>query len=232
MRQHEWWRTMAWWWRSMAACAIILTLGLGQAYAEIENAHEGGQGRDKEHSSLASTDRGNGASQAPVSATLPQAEVAPLEDVTAPGEATAPDEATSPDDVTTPDDVTGALASEQPSTDGIADVAAEEDGTGVTTRTRTTTRSFVKDGFVVSRTRSKTIAYDEDGNRAVARAVAKARAPNDVAAVENGAGRVVAKTSVDVTGNGAASADAGGSISVNDGKVEVSTWGRTSAEVF
>ena len=125
-----------------------------------------------------------------------------------------------------------ASAGDQPGTDGVADVAADEDGTGVTTRTRTTTRSYIKDGFVVSRTRSKTIAYDEDGNRAVARAVAKARAPNDVAAVENGAGRVVAKTSVDVTGNGAASAEAGGSIGINDGKVEVSTWGRTSAEVF
>jgi hypothetical protein len=240
MRQHERWRTMAWWWRSIAACAIALTLGLGQAYAEIENAHEGGQGRDKEHSSVDSKDRSNGASEVQASAAIPQAEVTPPEDVTAPDEATAPEEATTPDDVTAPgdatvpDDVTDVAASagDQPSTDAVADIAADEDGAGVTTRTRTTTRSFVKDGFVVSRTRSRTIAYHEDGNRAVARAVAKARAPDDVAAVENGAGRVVAKTSVDVTGNGAASADAGGSIGVNDGKVEVSTWGRTSAEVF
>ena len=253
MRQHERWRTMAWWWRSIAACAIALTLGLGQAHAEIANPHEGGQGRDKHQSSVDSKDRGNGLSEARASASIPQAEVTPPEDVTAPDEAAAPDEATTPDDVddvtapgdatvpdavapdaTAPDDATdvAAPADDQPSTDAAADIAADEDGTGVKTRTRTTTRSFVRDGFVVSRTRSRTIAYDEDGNRAVARAVAKARAPDDAAAVESGAGRVVAKTSVDVTGNGAASADAGGSIGVNDGKVEVSTWGRTSAEVF
>jgi hypothetical protein len=40
------------------------------------------------------------------------------------------------------------------------------------------------------------------------------------------------KTSVDVTGNGVASADAGGSIGIAGGGVKVETWGRTSAEVF
>ena len=62
--------------------------------------------------------------------------------------------------------------------------------------------------------------------------MAKARAPNNVAAVRNGAGSVTAKTSVDVTGNGVASADAGGSIGIAGGGVKVETWGRTSAEVF
>ena len=71
-----------------------------------------------------------------------------------------------------------------------------------------------------------------DGDQAVAKGVAIARAPNDAAAVENGAGRVVAKTSVDLRGTGAASAEAGGSIGVSGGKVEVGTWGKTSAEVY
>ena len=78
----------------------------------------------------------------------------------------------------------------------------------------------------------KSYAIDEEGNRAIAKAVAKARAPNNVAAVRNGAGSVTAKTSVDVTGNGVASADAGGSIGIARGGVKVETWGRTSAEVF
>ena len=50
--------------------------------------------------------------------------------------------------------------------------------------------------------------------------------------MRNGAGSVSAKTSVDVTGTGAGTADAGGAIGISGRKVEVSTWGRTSAEVF
>src|SRR5688572_28478651 len=36
------------WLRRIAACALALTIGLGQAYAdEVASSHEGGQGRDK-----------------------------------------------------------------------------------------------------------------------------------------------------------------------------------------
>ena len=39
---------MAPWLRRIAACALALTIGLGQAYAdEVTSGHEGGQGRDK-----------------------------------------------------------------------------------------------------------------------------------------------------------------------------------------
>jgi hypothetical protein len=62
--------------------------------------------------------------------------------------------------------------------------------------------------------------------------VASAHAPTNVAAVRNGAGSITAKTSVDVTGNGFASADAGGFVGIAGGGVKVSTWGRTSAEVY
>ena len=112
-------------------------------------------------------------------------------------------------------------------------VTVEEEGIGTNAWTRTVTRTKVNSRFVSSVTRSQSYAIDEDGNRAVAMAVARARAPNNAAAVRNGAGNVTAKTSVDVTGNGVASADAGGSIGIGGrGGVKVETWGRTSAEVF
>ncbi len=90
----------------------------------------------------------------------------------------------------------------------------DEEGVGTNAWTRTVTRTKVNSRFVSSVTRSQSYAIDEEGNRAIAKAVAKARAPNNVAAVRNGAGSVTAKTSVDVTGNGVASADAGGSIGI------------------
>ena len=112
-------------------------------------------------------------------------------------------------------------------------VTVDEEGIGTEAWTRTVTRTKVNSRFVSSVTRSQSYAIDEDGNRAVAMAVARARAPNNAAAVRNGAGNVTAKTSVDVTGNGVASADAGGSIGIGGrGSVKIETWGRTSAEVF
>lgn len=220
------------WWRSLAAGAIALTLGLGQAQAEINNFHEGGQGRDKQSSAFTGEKRFGGEAgvqafaaarvAAPDSVVEQAAEPAPTEQATDPAaveqgavEQAAVEQAAEP-------------AAVEP--EAVAAADAEEDA-APKTRTRTATRTFVKDGFVVSRTRSKSISFDEEGNRAVARAVARARAPNDVAAVEAGAGRIVAKTSVDITGNGTGSAAAGGSIGTSGGKVDVSTWGKTSAEV-
>jgi hypothetical protein len=192
-------RAPACWWRSFAACAITLTLGLDPACAEIENAHEGGQGRDKETSAVA-RELGSG------------------------GEAGARAFATAR---TAPPDI---AVDEAPEPGPVFQVADEVDGTDPTTRS--STRTFVKDGFVVSRTRSTSVAFDEGGNRVVARAVAKTRVPDDVAAVESGAGRVVAKASVAVAGEGAGTTDTGGSIGVSGGRVAVATWGRTSAEIF
>jgi len=106
----------------------------------------------------------------------------------------------------------------------------EESASGAWSRSVTRTSSTAR--FVTSKTRSVSIAFDEDGDRVVARAFAKARAPNSVAAVRDGAGTIIARTSVNVTGNGAGSAAAGGSIGVSGGAVKVSTWGETSAEVF
>ena len=101
---------------------------------------------------------------------------------------------------------------------------------GVRSHTVTTTTS---DGrFLASSTRSVSVAIDDDGDAAFARAFAQARAPNNVTAVRNGAGNVFAATSVSVTGDGRATARAGGSIGVSGGAVKVSTWGETSAEVF
>lgn len=188
------------WLRRIAACALALTIGLGQAYADqVTSGHEGGQGADKSGAfAAAEAFGGDGAARA---------------------SSTAKSEAFG-----TP---RKAAAQEAKVT-----VTVEEEGIGTDAWTRTVTRSYTKGGYVVSVTRSQSYATDEDGNRAIAKAFSKARAPNNVAAVRNGAGRVTAKTSVDVTGNGLASADAGGSIGVGRRGVKVETWGRTSAEVF
>lgn len=113
---------------------------------------------------------------------------------------------------------------------GVTVAIDEESGTGAWSRSVTRTSSTAR--FVSSTTRSVSIAFDEDGDRVLARAFAKARAPNSVAAVRNGAGTIIARSSVNVTGSGAGSAAAGGAIGVSGGAVKVSTWGETSAEVF
>jgi len=193
------------WLRRIAACALALTIGLGQAYAdEVTSGHEGGQGADKSGSfATAEAFAGDG---------------------TAHASSTAKSEGFGA--VTT-------KAAQPKAQETKVTVKVEEEGIGTNAWTRAVTRSYVKGGYVVSVTRSQSYATDEDGNRAIAKAFSKARAPNNVAAVRNGAGSVTAKTSVDVTGNGVASADAGGSIGIGGrGGVKVETWGRTSAEVF
>ena len=112
----------------------------------------------------------------------------------------------------------------------VAVAIDEESATGPWSRSVTRTSSTAR--FVTSTTRSVSIALDEDGDRVLARAFAEARAPNNVAAVRNGAGTIIARTSVNVTGNGAGVAEGGGSIGISGGAVKVSTWGETSAEVF
>jgi hypothetical protein len=200
------------WLRWIAAGALALTLGLGQAaYAdEITSGHEGGQGADKA-SALAAGQAfaGDGAAGA---SSYGRSDV-----FGAARQEAARQEA-------------ARLAEEAAKVTVTVDI--EEEGVGTDAWTRTVTRTKVTSRFVSSFTRSQSYATDEDGNRAIAKAVARARAPNNVAAVRNGAGSINAKTSVDVTGNGAASADAGGSIGVGRGGVKVETWGRTSAEVF
>jgi hypothetical protein len=201
------------WLRSIAACALVLTLGLGQAatdhaYADtIANAHEGGQGRDKSQSSSTGAFAGDGSANAFPTAS-PEAFGGFQRAIAKQGlqaRASAPSQ--------------------------VVTVDVEEDGVGTAAWTRTVTRTITDLARVTSITRSFSYAADEEGNQAIAKAVARARAPNNVAAVRNGAGNIVAKTSVDVTGNGTASADAGGSIGVSRGGVKVSTWGETSAEV-
>ena len=202
-----WRKHAAPWLRRIAAGALALTLGLGQAYADSPtSAHEGGQGADKSGSAFASAEAfaGDGTAHAS-SAGKSQAFGA------AATEAAVPQ-----------------LAAEK----AKVTVDIEEEGVGTDAWTRTVTRTKVDGRFVTSVTRSLSFAIDEEGNRAIAKAVARARAPNNVAAVRNGAGSITAKTSVDVTGNGIASADAGGSIGIGRGGVKVETWGRTSAEVF
>ena len=185
-----------------------LTIGLGQAYAdEVTSGHEGGQGADKS-SAFASAEAfaGDGAAGA--------SSYGRSEAFGAAAEETARRNAEEAAKVTVTVDV-------------------DEEGVGTNAWTRTVTRTKVNRNFVSSVTRSQSYATDEEGNLAIAKAMAKARAPNNVAAVRNGAGSITAKTSVDVTGNGVASADAGGSIGISGrGGVKVETWGRTSAEVF
>ena len=204
-------RTASWrlapWLRRIAACALALTIGFGHAYAdEIGNAHEGGQGAEKSKAFAA-------------------------------GEAFAGDGAAGASSYGR-SDAFGAAAEEtarrtaEEAAKVTVTVDIDEEGIGTDAWTRTVTRTKVNSRFVSSVTRSQSYAIDEDGNRAIAKAMAKARAPNNVAAVRNGAGSITAKTSVDVTGNGVASADAGGSIGIARGGVKASTWGRTSAEVF
>jgi hypothetical protein len=200
------WR-MAPWLRRIAAGALALTIGLGQAYAdEVTSGHEGGQGRDKS-SAFATGEAfaGDGAAHA-----------------SSYGRSDAFGAAV--------EETARQIAAEAAKVTVTVDV--DEEGIGTDAWTRTVTRTKVNSRFVSSVTRSQSYAIDEDGNRAIAKAVAKARAPNNVAAVRNGAGSITAKTSVDVTGNGLASADAGGSIGLGRGGVKVETWGRTSAEVF
>jgi hypothetical protein len=202
------------WLRSIAACALALTLGLGQAatdhaYADtIANAHEGGQGRDKNRSSSAGAFGGDGSANA-----FP----------TASSEAFGGFQRAI---------AKQGLRARANAPSQVVTVDIEEDGVGTAAWSRTVTRTVTNLARVTSITRSFSYAADEEGNQAIAKAVARASAPNNVAAVRNGAGNIVAKTSVDVTGNGTASADAGGSIGVSRGGVKVSTWGETSAEVF
>ena len=195
------------WLRRIAAGALALTIGLGQAYAdEVAGGHEGGQGRDKSSAFAAGEAfAGNGAAGASSYGGSDAFGAAPA--------ATARRAAAEAAKVTVTVDI-------------------DEEGVGTNAWTRTVTRTKVNSQFVSSVTRSQSYAVDEDGNRAIAKAVAKARAPNNVGAVRNGAGSITAKTSVDVTGNGVASADAGGSIGIARGGVKVETWGRTSAEIF
>jgi hypothetical protein len=203
-------RRMTPWLRRIAACALVLAVGLGQAYADTEGMHEGGQGSDKSGSAFASAEAfaGDGAARASSTAKSDAFGTAAYKAAEAEAERKAQEAKVS------------------------VTVEVEEEGVGTEAWSRTVTRTSVSSRFVSSVTRSKSYATDEDGNRAIAKAVAEARAPNNVAAVRNGAGSITAKTSVDVTGNGLASADAGGSIGIAPGGVKVSTWGRTSAEVY
>ena len=199
------------WLRRIAACALALTLGLGQAYADgPTSAHEGGQGADKSGSAFASAEAfaGDGAARASSAGGSEAFGAAAYDAAAADAERRAQE------------------------AKATVTVDIEEEGVGTEAWSRTITRTKVTGRFVTSVTRSQSYATDEEGNRAIAKAVAKARAPNNAAAVRNGAGSITAKTSVDVTGNGVASADAGGSIGVARGGVKVETWGRTSAEVF
>ena len=180
------------WLRRIAACALALTIGLGQAYAAEVTS---GQGRGF---AAAEAFAGDGAAHA--------SSAAKSEGFSSP---------------------TARAAQEAKVT-----VKVEEEGIGTDAWTRTVTRTKVNSRFISSVTRSQSYVIDEEGNRAIAKAVAKARAPNNVAAVRNGAGSITAKTSVDVTGNGVATADAGGSIGIGRRGVKVETWARTSAEVF
>ena len=198
-------RRVAPWLRWIAAGALALTIG--QAYADSPTGtHEGGQGADKSGGAFASAEAfaGDGAARAASSGSAEAFGAAEY-----------------------------AAAARNAQRNGWAKVTVnvEEEGVGTEAWTRTVTRTYVGNK-VVSYTRSQSYATDEEGNRAVAKAVAKAQAPNSAAAVRNGAGSVTAKTSVDVAGNGVASADAGGSIGIAGGRVKAETWGRTSAEVF
>jgi hypothetical protein len=201
------------WLQAVAAGALALTLGLGttgpgQAYAEtLTSTHEGGQSSDKVDAlATASAEASHGAAKAS-SFGRSDAEAG----------------------ITDPQPGMGlAIATAK---DGATyHVDAQSLGTGAWTRT--ITRTATNQQIVSSTTRSKSIAFDDEGNRVVSIAVARARAPNNVEAVESGAGKVFAKTSVDVTGNGTGTASAGGSIGVSGGNVKASTWGETSAEVF
>jgi hypothetical protein len=182
------------WLRRIAACALALTIGLGQAYAG-EVTSDRGRGF-----AAAEAFAGDGAAHA--------SSAAKSEGFSAPATRAAQDAKVT------------------------VSVKVEEEGIGTDAWTRTVTRTKVNSRFISSVTRSQSYVIDEEGNRAIAKAVAKARAPNNVAAVRNGAGSITAKTSVDVTGNGVATADAGGSIGIGRRGVKVETWARTSAEVF
>jgi hypothetical protein len=199
---------MSAWLRPIAACVFALTLGFGHAYADsLANNHEGGQGLDKSHgatfaSAEAAANRGDGGAKASSS-----------------GKSEALGGI-------------GLVAKPSPQAKATVVVDIDETGIGTSAWSRTVTRTITSTGWVKSVTRSYSYAADEEGNLAIAKAIARAGAPNNVAAVRNGAGDVFAKTSVDVTGNGIASANAGGSIGISGGKVTASTWGETSAEVF
>ena len=196
--------SMAPWLRRIAACALALTIGLGQAYAdEVASGHEGGQGSDKSSAfAAAEAFAGDGTAHASSTAKSEAFGSAVEESIRRDAEEAAKVTVT---------------------------VKVEEEGVGTEAWTRTVTRTKVTSRFVSSVTRSQSYATDEDGNRAIAKAVSKARAPNNVAAVRNGAGSVTAKTSVDVTGNGVASADAGGSIGIGSARRQGSKPGAAPA---
>jgi hypothetical protein len=204
------------WLRAIAAGALALTLGLGQAWAyPPTGAHEGGQSSDKAHAfATASAQASDGAAKG-ASPARP--------DTAAQSEAQAG---------TTAPEPRFNFGVAKPTPKSKVSVDIDEAGIGTDDWTRTVTRTVTNGQLVSSTTRSTSIAIDDAGNQVVSVAVARARAPNNVAAVQAGAGSIHTNTSVDVTGNGTGSASAGGSIGVSHGSVDVSTWGETSAEVF
>ena len=111
-----------------------------------------------------------------------------------------------------------------------AAASAVTDGAGAWTKTWTQTVAGPR--TVVSITKSMSYAADEEGNTATAIAQAWAKVGAYSWKADKRPGRVVTKTSVAVTGNGIATAGAGGSIAIGAHGVSASTWGKTSAEVF
>jgi hypothetical protein len=228
---------------AITACALALTLGCGQAHAamDVDPDHDGGKGQDRAQQRSERDPRSHDVLDARPVAASPAAPARKpaLTEAPEPDEPVA--DGVAAEDAATQEATEAAPAAEQPTTaetGADAEVAVESgvvdgEATDPAPRTRTTSRTVVTSrGIIKSVTRSFTYDTDAEGDTAIAKAVAKARVPNDVTAVENGAGRVIARTSAKVSSEGTADADAGGAIGVSGGKVEVSTWGRTSAEVY
>src|SRR4030095_449895 len=133
--------------------AFALTLGLGQAFADTTDLHEGGQGVDKPHATSSATAEafaGDGVARASSS-----------------GRSEA---------------VGGAGFAKQPPKPELkttVTVDVDEEGIGTDAWSRTVTRNFVNAKFVTSITKSVSVAIDDDGNTAIAKAPANARAPNN-----------------------------------------------------
>ncbi len=129
------------------ACALALTIGLGQAYADSPtSAHEGGQGADKSGSAFASAEAfaGDGTARA---SSVGRAEAFGAAEYE-----------------------TAAAKRKAEEAKVTVTVDIEEEGIGTSAWTRTVTRTMVNRRFVSSVTRSQSYATDEEGNLAIAKA--------------------------------------------------------------
>jgi hypothetical protein len=115
----------------------------------------------------------------------------------------------------------------EPSRD-VAAVSGDAAADDAVVRSRSFTKSIVTPHMTMSITHSIGMAKDEDGDRAMAKAMARAQALDTPGQTRTD---VMTKTSVKVDGDAASDATATADAEVNDSGMSVATFGETSVAV-